>query len=125
MLINYKKYEFYFFRANSIRTSSLSKNIENKLPDPNKFMIENVEFKVVYLSKWSKVPFKIELSIDSLDLEETKTSHINNKKSSSFYSIPIKNVCTCSDIVSSNKIWYSGDLLNKSSGKFLSILKNI
>ena len=109
-MLNYKKYEFYFFRANSIRNSSLFTDPT----DPTKLMIENVEF---------KVPFKIELSIDSLELEETKTSHMYSKKSSSFYSIPIKNVCAYSDLSPSNKIWYSGDLLNKSLRKFFFKIK--
>ena len=38
--------------------------------------------------------------IEFLYLEETKTSHLNlgNKRSSNFYSIPFKNVCTCTDL---------------------------
>lgn len=90
MLKIFTKYEFCFYRQSSIRTPST-------IPVPNQ---ENLEFKVLYLSRWSKVPFKIELSIEFLYLEETKTSHLNlgNKRSSNFYSIPFKNVCTCTDL---------------------------
>ena len=118
MLKNYKKHEFYFFRQSSIRTLP-TRNTEIDLinntdkMDLNKLMIENVEFKVLYLSRWLKVPFKIELSIESLDLEETRTNHIGNKKSSNFYSIPFKNVCSCTDLnlsanlkLSSNNFYY-------------------
>jgi hypothetical protein len=95
MLKNYTKYEFCFYRQSSIRTPS-----EDNLPIPIKINQENLEFKALYLSRWSKISFKIEISIEFLYLEETKISPLNlgNKRSSNFYSIPFKNVCTCTDL---------------------------
>ena len=109
-LNSFKKYEFFFFRQNSIRTSSLSKKSESSSPSCeidliDKLTLENVEFNVVYLSKWSKVAFKIELSIDSIILEEIKSSHLglSQKKVSNFYSISIKNVCACVYLLTKEK----------------------
>lgn len=98
----YRKYEFFFFRQNSARTYSLSNQLTiEPTKDPFIRALENTEFNLVYLSKWSKVPFKIELSIDSIILEEIKTSHLSltGKKTSNFYSIPLMYVCACIDII--------------------------
>jgi hypothetical protein len=93
---------FRFFRQNSARTYSLPYEPTEPSKDPFIRALENTEFNLVYLSKWSKVPFKIELSIDSIILEEIKTSHLSltgTKKTSSFYSIPLKYVCACVDLI--------------------------
>lgn len=112
-LTSYSKFEFYFFRENSVRTDSISKQSETSsnsisVIEPKRDLIimdKTVEFNLLYLSKWSKVPFKIELSIDSLLLEETKTSHITltgSKKTVTCYSIPSKYVCACNNLEAKN-----------------------
>ena len=60
---------------------------------------ESSEYNVTYLSKWRKVPFKIELSKDNFELEEIKPVKISQlrltTKNSDFYTIPMANVVSC------------------------------
>ena len=60
---------------------------------------KNSEYNVTYLSKWRKVPFKIELSKDNFELEEIKPVKITQlrltTKNSNFYTIPMSNVVSC------------------------------
>jgi len=105
-LASFKKREFYFFRENSVRKSSLMPSNEgpsgpdlllNQIKDVTQMSYDTSEFNVAYLSKWSKVQFKIGLSKDYIELEEIKLGHlgIGGKKVSNFYSIPMMNVVSC------------------------------
>ncbi len=104
-LASFKKREFFFFRENSVRKSSLISSTDQAEPDLLLDEIKDItrmsqdtsEFNVAYLSKWMKVQFKIGLSKDYIELEEIKVGHlgIGGKKMSNFYSIPMRNVVGC------------------------------
>ena len=72
-LSSFKKFEFYFFRENSVRKSSSIKSVGattsnqseppdmllNEINDITQMILGTSDFNVNYLSKWLKVPFKI------------------------------------------------------------------
>ena len=65
----------------------------NETTDLTKTIQENREYKLLYLSKWKKVQFKIEISKDSLVIEEMK--QVLASKKTNFYTdtSEYKNMC--------------------------------
>jgi hypothetical protein len=105
-LSHFQKYEFYFFRQNSVLQHNQRRQnaVGNLKIDVTEKIAKINEYRMKYLSKWRHADFKIELTNDSFELEEIKsTNSISSKALSNFYSIPIENIVDCYEMESKNQ----------------------